>query len=175
MKQSSADETAFVISTSSCGDASTRFVTARAIADVKRAILVSRWKPNHSYFYEQLGLHKRDAVFAVLVGVLSGKSSFHKLTKEDIGSLSALRDLNDITLLAVLPDDIIEKLFSYAFTGGDGEQRGSPGKEWITISVQPLTQIYPSIHREFSSSMYITDAGRQKYLEEAGLSSANTK
>ena len=162
-------ETPFIISTSSCGDASTRIVTAHSAIDIKRALLAAEWRPNTDYFYQQLGLPIKERVLAVFVGLQSGKK-FWELKPEDMGSLEALRGNSDRELLAILRDEDIEQLFEFAFTGGEGDQEGVPGHEWNTISIQPLVVLtFPSIYKEFDASKETTEFQRETCLESAGL------
>lgn len=162
-------ETPFIISTSSCGSAATRIVTARSAIDVKRALLATEWKPNTDYFYQQLGLTEEERVLAVFIGLQSDKK-FWELKPEDMGSLEALRGNSDRELLAILRDQDIEQLFEFAFVGGEGEQEGVPGHEWTTITVQPLVVLtFPSIYKEFDVSKETTEGQRQTCLESAGL------
>ena len=162
-------ETPFIISTSSCGSAATRIVTARSAIDVKRALLATEWKPNTDYFYQQLGLTEEERVLAVFIGLQSDKK-FWELKPEDMGSLEALRGNSDRELLAILRDQDIEQLFEFAFVGGEGEQEGVPGHEWTTITVQPLVVLtFPSIYKEFDASKETTEGQRQTCLESAGL------
>lgn len=181
-------EKPFIITTASCGDARTRIVTARSAVDVKRALLAEEWSPNAEYFYDQLGLplperehaghpiyDRNQQLFAVLVGVLSGKERFWDLTPRDIGQLDILRHLDYKTTLATLPDHIIEKLFEFAFTGGEGEQRGNPGKEWTTITVEPLViKAFPSIYEKFDAGKLVSEPVRTEYLSKAGLLPSET-
>jgi hypothetical protein len=52
-----------------------------------------------------------------------------------------------------LPNDVIEKLFEFLFTGGEGEQEGDPGKEWTTITVRPVPAPR-SIYERFDPNRY---------------------
>jgi len=163
-------EIPFVISMASCGEAKTSIMTACSTVDVKRAILFQEWRPNGSYFYQNLGLRENQQMFAVLVGVCSSKGNFWKLTPADIGKLEALRELDDEMLLAVLPDDLIEELFNFAFTGGEGEQTGNPGEEWTTITVEPLAKApFPSVYRIFDLSTILTIGAQIRYHQAAGF------
>lgn len=149
-------QSTFVITTACGGDVETSFVTARSEVDVKRALLANHWHPNNAYFYGQLGLQPEEKVLAVLIGIQSGKR-FFDLTPADIGSLVNLRGLVDKTVIAILPDDIIDKLFDFAFTGGEGEQEGIPGHEWETRKVESFFTIWPSIYREFNAATLTTE------------------
>jgi hypothetical protein len=149
-------ETPFMITTASCGTVTTRFVTARNAIDVKRALLVNCWSPNNSYFYEKLGLKEKEKVLAILIGIQAEKS-FFDLTPADIGALDNLRGFSDEQVIAILPDESIEVLFTFAFTGGEGEQEGNPGKEWQTITVEPLCPTFVSIYKEFNAANVITE------------------
>jgi hypothetical protein len=145
-------------------------MTARNAVDVKRAILFQQWSPNGSYFYQNLGLRENQQMFAVVVGVRSGKSQFWDLTTKDVGKLEALRGLDDEMLLATLPDDLIEELFDFAFTGGEGEQTGNPGKEWTTITVKPLViSAFPSVYDIFDRSKVLAKGALLRYQQAAGL------
>ena len=156
-KEASAQkETPFVVTIASCGTGRTRFVSARNSIDVKRALLVNQWCPNNSYFYEKLGLSEEEKVLAVLIGIEAEKS-FWELTPADIGTLGNLRGFSDEQVIAILPDESIEVLFDFAFMGGEGEQEGNPGKEWQTITVEPLRPTFPSIYKEFDAANVITE------------------
>lgn len=159
-------ESQFVITYASGSEIETSFVTARNITDVKRALLAKYWRPN-SYFYEELGLDKDESVLAVLVGIRSGKS-FHKTTKEDIGNLTHLRGLSNESVIALVADDIIERLFDFAFTGGEEEQRGIPGHEWTTVIVKPFVLSFTSVYNEFNPQKYVECLPK---IKAAGLDS----
>jgi rubredoxin len=154
-------ENPFMITTASCGTVTTRFVTARNAIDVKRALLVNCWSPNNSYFYEKLGLKEKEKVLAILIGIQAEKS-FFDLTPADIGALDNLRGFSDEQVIAILPDESIEVLFTFAFTGGEGEQEGNPGKEWQTITVEPLCPTFVSIYKEFNAANVITEDLKEK-------------
>ncbi len=150
-------ETPFVVTTASCGDVKTGFYSARNAVDVKRALLANRWRPNNSYFWDKLGLREEEKVLAVLIGIQSECCFWACLKPTDVGILDSLRGLSDKQVIAILPDEIIEVLFTFAFTGGEGEQDGIPGQEWTTITVEPLRPSFTSIYKEFDAAALITE------------------
>lgn len=129
----------FIISESWCGDATTKIVKARNMTDVKRHILLFEWRPNARYFWRSLerDLEGKD-LFCVIVALCSGKK--FDVTSKDIGEMDILRDLSNGAILASIPDSLVDDLFDFAFSGGEGEQKGNPGKEWRTITVTPFLE-----------------------------------
>lgn len=102
----------FVIYESSCGDAKTSFVKSFCITDIKRHLLLSKFVPN-PYYCSRFGLKENDT--------------------NKLGSLSKF-------LQSSTKDIITFPLFSYAFTGGFGDQ-DDPGKEWHTIDIKDFDDL----------------------------------
>lgn len=148
----------YVISESCCGDASTSIVSSRSKADVCRMLLMTRYhaiSPDN----EALGLKETDAnmcLAALVTEMTPGDHYNHVETPTELGRYEKFRDLSKPELLANLSDADIEVLFKYAFSGGYGEQRGDPGKEWTTIEVARLDKLKPeNVYEKFDPTLHV--------------------
>ena len=136
----------FVISESCCGNANTSFLKSSDIVHIKRHLLLKH--RFNTYFCTYFNLNESPE-YALLAAVLLARQSVtidrygtqrgwdgnHKPDSSNINTLSKYFNSSSSDIIAALPKSDIDKLFTYAFTGGFGEQSGNPGKEWNTITI----------------------------------------
>jgi len=148
-------EKIYVISEASCGDSGTEMVSARNITDVQKMLLASRYCPNE-YYCEDINLPKTNAN-ALLCAILRSQAEVERYeyvkTPTSLGKYRKRTKTSFAKHIALLDEHETDKLFIYAFTGGEGEQHGNPGKEWTTISITPLSEIkIKSVYDTFDSA-----------------------
>lgn len=145
----------FIIVDASCGYVTTQIVSAKSRIDVMRSILLSDYtNPNSEYFLRDSGLNSGEFLLAAIIGAWSNKEPDEKLTPDDAMPFIDAQGHTNEELIASLPDSAVETLFEYAFSGGEGEQCGNPGKEWVTITVEPLPTSFPSIYDKYNPAKH---------------------
>jgi hypothetical protein len=140
----------YMVSNACCGDSSTSLYRAPSEYAIMRELLLTS-HPNQCHC-EEIGLEMSDSA-ALLAAVVrareavkphhsSGKMGYNNFTvtegKDKLIGLEVFVGRDTDYIIANLSDKDIKLLFEYMYTGGFGDQSGTPGKEWGTYDITPL-------------------------------------
>ncbi len=121
----------FIVSISCCGDVKTKYYTSKSIFDVYRLFLIKRYSPNPFYYCQAKEIEYSNEVPIKELLIFEAMRC-----QPDIDiDIDLLKGLSKKEVIMNFENHTVKSLFDYAFTGGEGDQSGNPGKEWTTITV----------------------------------------
>lgn len=142
----------FVASECCCGNAKTKFWTAHSLADVQRRYIRKDFTPNPFFMaYDRKDELSEGAAFLNTVKRAIETQDMNNpnfVVQTPVGVYPSFDEDEEIRtnstseeILNRLPADVVDILFRFFFTGGEGEQHGNPGKEWNSIEISPFDKV----------------------------------